>query len=173
METKHDVTQGAGYLFQNDITWGEANSTGVPPDQICKQSWVMNLSLSKHWFRPSEHHHYVLDKWHLTNWLWANRRSVIYADSLSTKMTLPLPFKNIDLTSEYRRSYLYNKVCRTTSSMKRHHDWIPTDKIPNNNGWFHDVRDSVTRNSVTVSKEQSNTFKYIIFWDWLESLDQK
>ncbi len=27
---------------------GEANSTGVPANQICKQSWVMNLSLYKH-----------------------------------------------------------------------------------------------------------------------------
>jgi hypothetical protein len=32
------VTQGAGKLGQNDVTWGEANSTGMPPEQICKQS---------------------------------------------------------------------------------------------------------------------------------------
>ncbi len=30
---------------------GKANSTGKPPDQICKQSWVMNLSLYKYWSR--------------------------------------------------------------------------------------------------------------------------
>ncbi len=29
---------------------GEGNSAGMPPDQICKQSWVMNLSLCKHWY---------------------------------------------------------------------------------------------------------------------------
>jgi hypothetical protein len=40
---------GAGLLGQNDVTWGEANSSGVPPDQIRKQSRVMNLSLHKHW----------------------------------------------------------------------------------------------------------------------------
>jgi hypothetical protein len=38
MLTKHDVTQGAGLLGQNDNTWGQANINGVPPDQICKQS---------------------------------------------------------------------------------------------------------------------------------------
>ncbi len=28
---------------------GESNSTSMPPNQICKQSWVTNLSLYKHW----------------------------------------------------------------------------------------------------------------------------
>ncbi len=36
-------------LSQNDVTWGQANRTDMPPDQICKQSWVTNLFLHKHW----------------------------------------------------------------------------------------------------------------------------
>ncbi len=32
-----EITQGAGQLGQTDVN-GEANSTGVPPDQNCKQS---------------------------------------------------------------------------------------------------------------------------------------
>jgi hypothetical protein len=31
---------------------GQANSTGVPPDQISKQSRVIYLSLYKHWYYP-------------------------------------------------------------------------------------------------------------------------
>ncbi len=30
---KNNVIEGAGWLVQNDITWGQANSTGMPPDQ--------------------------------------------------------------------------------------------------------------------------------------------
>jgi hypothetical protein len=33
MKARNDVVQGAGYLSQNDITWGQANCTGMPPDQ--------------------------------------------------------------------------------------------------------------------------------------------
>ncbi len=36
--TKNDIIQGAGWLGQNDVTWGQASSTGVPPDQNSKQS---------------------------------------------------------------------------------------------------------------------------------------
>ncbi len=49
MLTKNDVIQGAGQLAINDITWGQANSTGVPPDHTSKQSRVTSLSLNKHW----------------------------------------------------------------------------------------------------------------------------
>jgi hypothetical protein len=38
MKTKNDVIQGAGLLGNNDITWEQANSTGMPPDQKSKQS---------------------------------------------------------------------------------------------------------------------------------------
>ncbi len=37
-QTKNDVIQGAGQLGKNDGTWGQANSTGVSPDQKSKQS---------------------------------------------------------------------------------------------------------------------------------------
>jgi hypothetical protein len=40
---------GAGYHSQNDVTWGQANNTGVPPNQKSKQSRITNLSLYKHW----------------------------------------------------------------------------------------------------------------------------
>ncbi len=30
--------RGAGLPSQNDVTWGQANSTGVPPDQKSKQA---------------------------------------------------------------------------------------------------------------------------------------
>jgi hypothetical protein len=33
MLTKHDVPHGTGYLGQNDVTWGQAGSIGVPPNQ--------------------------------------------------------------------------------------------------------------------------------------------
>jgi hypothetical protein len=42
---------GAFKLGQNDVTWGQANSIGMPPDPISKQSRVTNLSLYKHWFQ--------------------------------------------------------------------------------------------------------------------------
>jgi hypothetical protein len=42
---------GTGHLGKNDVTWGQANSTGVPPDPKSKQSRVTNLSLNKHWIR--------------------------------------------------------------------------------------------------------------------------
>jgi len=38
METKDYVPQGAGYLGQNDVPCGLANSTGMSDDQISKQS---------------------------------------------------------------------------------------------------------------------------------------
>jgi hypothetical protein len=38
MQIKNDIIQRAGYLGKNDITWGQANSTGMPPDQKSKQS---------------------------------------------------------------------------------------------------------------------------------------
>jgi len=33
MQTKNDIIQGSGWLGKNDISWGQANSTGMPPDQ--------------------------------------------------------------------------------------------------------------------------------------------
>jgi hypothetical protein len=50
MLTKNDLTQGADLLAKNDISWGQANSTGVPPIQKSKQSRVTVLSLYKHDF---------------------------------------------------------------------------------------------------------------------------
>jgi hypothetical protein len=41
----NDIIQGAGELSQNDVTWGQANSTDMPPDQKSKQSGGANLSL--------------------------------------------------------------------------------------------------------------------------------
>jgi hypothetical protein len=38
MLTKNDVIQVAGWLGQNDVTFGQANSTDVPPNQKIKQS---------------------------------------------------------------------------------------------------------------------------------------
>ncbi len=35
---KNDFIQGAGWLGKNDVTWGQANSTSMPPDQKTKQS---------------------------------------------------------------------------------------------------------------------------------------
>ncbi len=35
-------------MDQNDVIWGQANSTGMPPNQKSKQSWVTNLSIYKH-----------------------------------------------------------------------------------------------------------------------------
>jgi len=34
----HDVTQGAGWQGQNDITWEEANSTGMPPTKFVSKA---------------------------------------------------------------------------------------------------------------------------------------
>jgi hypothetical protein len=48
MHTKSDVIQGAGELGKNDIILGQANSSGMPPNQKSKQSKVNNLSLYKH-----------------------------------------------------------------------------------------------------------------------------
>jgi hypothetical protein len=48
MQTKNDIIQGAGKLGQNDVTWGQANSNGMPTDQKCKQSQGDNLYLYKH-----------------------------------------------------------------------------------------------------------------------------
>ncbi len=33
MQIKNDVTQGTGKLDQSDITWEQAYSTAMPPDQ--------------------------------------------------------------------------------------------------------------------------------------------
>jgi hypothetical protein len=33
MGTKNDVIEGAGWPGKNDVTCGQAKSTGVPPDQ--------------------------------------------------------------------------------------------------------------------------------------------
>jgi len=30
---KNDIIQGSGYQGKNDITWGQAESTSIPPDQ--------------------------------------------------------------------------------------------------------------------------------------------
>jgi len=38
MQTKSNVIQVAGYLGQNDTTWGQANSTGMSPNQKSKQN---------------------------------------------------------------------------------------------------------------------------------------
>jgi hypothetical protein len=38
MKTKNNVIQGAGLLGQNDVTWEQASSTGMPPIQKSKQS---------------------------------------------------------------------------------------------------------------------------------------
>ncbi len=35
-------------MGQNDVTWGQASSTGMPPNLKSNQSWVTNLSLYKH-----------------------------------------------------------------------------------------------------------------------------
>jgi hypothetical protein len=31
VQTKNDVIQWAGYMGQNAVTWGQANSTHMPP----------------------------------------------------------------------------------------------------------------------------------------------
>jgi hypothetical protein len=49
MYAKNDVISGEGKLGKNDISWGQANSTGVPPDQMSRQSRITNLYLYKHW----------------------------------------------------------------------------------------------------------------------------
>jgi hypothetical protein len=41
--TKNDVIEGVGRLDQNDMIWGQVNSSGVPPDQKDKQSKVTNF----------------------------------------------------------------------------------------------------------------------------------
>jgi len=38
MQTKNDVIHEAGSLGKIDVTWGQANSTGMPPDKKSKQS---------------------------------------------------------------------------------------------------------------------------------------
>ncbi len=32
MQTKNDAIQGADKVDKNDVTWGQANSTGMPPN---------------------------------------------------------------------------------------------------------------------------------------------
>ncbi len=41
--TKNDGIEGVGRLDQNDMIWGQANSSGVPPDHKDKQSRVTNF----------------------------------------------------------------------------------------------------------------------------------
>jgi hypothetical protein len=48
MQAKNDVIQGAGLLGKNDVSWGQANSTDVPPDQISKQIGITNPPIYKH-----------------------------------------------------------------------------------------------------------------------------
>jgi hypothetical protein len=36
MKAKNDAIQGAGLLSKNGITWGQAYSIGMPPDQKSK-----------------------------------------------------------------------------------------------------------------------------------------
>ncbi len=36
-------------MGQINFPGGQANNTGMPPDQMSKQSWVTDLSLYKHW----------------------------------------------------------------------------------------------------------------------------
>ncbi len=38
VQTKNDIIQGADKLGQNNVTWGQANSAGVPPNQKSNQS---------------------------------------------------------------------------------------------------------------------------------------
>jgi hypothetical protein len=38
METKNDIFQGQASWAKNDVTWGQANITGVPPNQKSKQN---------------------------------------------------------------------------------------------------------------------------------------
>jgi hypothetical protein len=45
---KNDAIWGTGQLGKNDVTWWQANITGLPPNQKSKQSRVTNLSLFKH-----------------------------------------------------------------------------------------------------------------------------
>jgi hypothetical protein len=35
---KHDITQGAGWVGQNDVTWEEAKNTGVPPNKFAQKA---------------------------------------------------------------------------------------------------------------------------------------
>jgi len=45
MLTKKYIIQGSGWLGHSDITWGQANSTGVPPKQTkLKLEDLTNLS---------------------------------------------------------------------------------------------------------------------------------
>ncbi len=43
MYTKNDVFQGVGQVGKNGVTWGRANSTGMPPDQKSKESYNLTL----------------------------------------------------------------------------------------------------------------------------------
>ncbi len=43
-----EAIQGVGKLGQNDITWGEANSTGVPPDKKEKKAEKLTYLFYKH-----------------------------------------------------------------------------------------------------------------------------
>ncbi len=62
---KNDIIQGADELVQNNITFRQANHTGVPPSQKSKQSRLTNLSLYKHWNTSVRIHNtfLVTNKW--------------------------------------------------------------------------------------------------------------
>jgi hypothetical protein len=44
MYTKNVVILAAGYLGQNDVTWGQADSIGVKPNQVNKSEELTCLS---------------------------------------------------------------------------------------------------------------------------------
>ncbi len=44
---KNDIIQGAGKLGKHDVTWGQANSTFMPPNKKSKQSRATDLSFKK------------------------------------------------------------------------------------------------------------------------------
>jgi len=44
---------GQASQAKNDITRGQANCTGMPPDRKSKQSLVTNQSLFKHWLQKN------------------------------------------------------------------------------------------------------------------------
>jgi hypothetical protein len=48
MQTKNDVIWGQASWAKMTLVGGQANSTGMPPNQTSKQSGVTNLSFYKH-----------------------------------------------------------------------------------------------------------------------------
>jgi hypothetical protein len=41
---KNDIIQEVGWLSKIDVTWGQANSTGVPPDQKVNKAEGSSIS---------------------------------------------------------------------------------------------------------------------------------